>query len=329
MKTKTLKWSDSDSDLHLVQLSFENLLPIVIPTETVYGLAAPYNELPIVRNIFKIKNRPADNPLIVHIASLDYLSELIDNNVSDLPENVVRLMNDLWPGPLTILFRKSANVADLITAGSDFVGVRIPANPIAKMILEKTKIPLVAPSANISGRPSPTNAFDAYEDLDGKVECIFDGGQCEFGLESTVIKMNDSMDSCEILRPGKVTVEDLANYFKVVRLNESITKNVLENSEKVISPGLKYKHYSPKAKVIIVDDISNFKEDPLSELDFVLTYSKSLKSKNSIYFESEDALARKLFSTFRDLDRRGATVIFVEDPVSNLALKNRLIKASI
>lgn len=328
MKTEIVEIEKADSWKVALKDSILNKIPFVIPTETVYGLAALYNDTEMIQNVFKAKSRPQDNPLIVHIGSIEQLQDLISVETDELPENIVRLTDKFWPGPLTILFKKSLNVPDIVTANSEYVGIRMPSHAIAQKLLTEVGTPLVAPSANISGKPSPTNASDVFEDLDGKVELIFDGGECEIGLESTVIKMSDNMKECIILRPGNVTEKDLVNFFDKVEIEKSILEFGLSYEVKPESPGLKYKHYSPKAKVVLIgklDDLANCDDKNC----VILTYSRRLDAKNCIFFESEEKLANKLFSTFRELDRSGVDKIYVEMPEDNMALKNRLIKASI
>lgn len=328
MQTEIIRIHE-DGDWRLkLKNSVSKKLPFVIPTETVYGLAALYNDTQMVESIFQIKNRPQDNPLIVHIVALDQLQDLISVKLNELPENVMEVIDSFWPGPLTILFEKSSNVPDIVTANSPYVGVRMPKHEVGQTVLREIGIPLVAPSANISGRPSPTNAKDAFEDLNSKVELIFDGGECEVGLESTVIKLSDNMEECLVLRPGKITEEDLMPFFSNVMIDKSVLESSLTEESIAESPGVKYKHYSPKAKVILVDNINELETAGFSNFA-ILSYSKKLNLDNNIYFKSEDHLASKLFSTFRELDRQGLEAVFVEMPRLNLALKNRLIKAAI
>jgi L-threonylcarbamoyladenylate synthase len=237
-------------------------------------------------------------------------------------------MDEFWPGPLTILFEKSELVDDLVTAGSNLVAVRMPSHPIFKQIIDFVGVPIVAPSANLSGKPSPTNASDCFEDLDGRVGIIVDGGQCDFGLESTVIKFTTD-NSVKILRPGFVTEKDLSQFVDV-EIDDSVLESVISSSEtKVESPGMKYKHYSPAAKVEIIYDL-DLKSLVLNEKEYLVCFSQlnlDLDEK-VLNFKSEDELARNLFSTFRNLDRLNASKIYIEFPKENLALQNRILKAT-
>lgn len=325
MKTEIISQIDQDLFSSIKQ-NFESGLPVVVPSETVYGLAAPYNNLRAVKQIFVVKGRPQDNPLITHISCFEQLNELVVPG--SYSETCKQIMKKFWPGPLTILFQKSDNVNELITAGSDLIAVRMPSHPIFRQIIENAGVPLVAPSANISGKPSPTNAKDCFEDLDGLVEIIVDGGDCDFGLESTVIKFIPN-GSIKILRPGSVTKKDLEE-FATVEIDSSVLESGASESEtKVESPGMKYKHYSPTAKIAIVKDseiaLLNLKAD-----EYLLSVNLDVLdlAKNEIRFKSEEEMAQKLFTTFRHLDRLKATKIFVQFPKDNLALQNRILKAS-
>ena len=218
---------------------------VAIPTETVYGLAANIFDDSALNNIFKVKNRPQDNPLIVHISSIKML-EQITNNISD---TALRLMEAFWHGPLSIIFPKSEKISKIVTAGLDSVAVRMPSNPTALAIIEQSGVPLAAPSANSSGYPSPTSAEHVYNDLQGKIPLIIDGGNCEIGIESTVVKIEN--DNVIILRPGGITVEMIQNLNINVILDKSVTSKT-SNVSQPVSPGTKYKHYSPKATVIAI-----------------------------------------------------------------------------
>jgi L-threonylcarbamoyladenylate synthase len=292
--------------------------PIVVPTETVYGLAAPYNDEVCIQNIFRFKERPADNPLIVHISSLDQLN-LLTNDI--LEPDLLKLTNKFWPGPLTILFNKTEAVSDLVTAGLSTVAVRMPSHPVIKKIIDDYGCPLVAPSANTSGKPSPTSAQDAYEDMHGKVKYIFDAGDSEIGLESTVIKVENR--NCMILRQGKITAADLKPYFK------AIVENSSKASKKTEAPGMKYKHYAPNAKIIVFEksDFGNL-TIPANAIALTVLDHCGTQSNQVINFESEDDLAKNLFKHFRKADRDGIQVVYVQNPTINMALANRIFKAS-
>ncbi|MHA2339529.1 MAG: L-threonylcarbamoyladenylate synthase, partial [Candidatus Hodarchaeales archaeon] len=212
---------------------------IAFPTETVYGLGANAFNKNAVDKIFEIKGRPSDNPMIVHLHSKNLLSSVVDMQEIkklNLTATLDRLTKAFWPGPLTIILPKNKNLPNNVTANLNTVGVRIPSHPIALDLLKKCNLPIAAPSANISGFPSPTTVEDVIEDLYGKIPIIIDGGKCEIGLESTVLDLTEKIP--RIFRPGAVTIEELRKF-----VGKTIFHEVIENITK--SPGLKYRHYSP------------------------------------------------------------------------------------
>lgn len=216
---------------------------VPIPTETVYGLAAPLWREDLLRRVFEVKNRPADNPLIVHVSSTDMLMECIDGPI---PEMCKALIEKHWPGPLTLLFRKSSRVPSIATANSELVAVRMPDHRVALEIITKLGTPLVGPSANKSTRPSPTSAQHVYDDLSGEVPIVIDGGPCAHGLESTVV--NCLVDPPVLLRLGALTYEELKKTVPALTLLEHSGSSAAQPS----CPGLKHKHYSPRAPVAMV-----------------------------------------------------------------------------
>lgn len=217
--------------------------PFVIPTETVYGLAARIDSDYAIKKIFEIKGRPSDNPLIVHISSLDMLDLLIEG---EIPNEYKRLMEVFWPGPLSLVFKANKTISKCICGeGSDTVAIRMPKNPMLLRLIDKIGVPLAAPSANRSGRPSPTSVQHSIEDLGDKVSVYVDGGVCEIGIESTVVGMVESMPV--ILRPGGVTLEALE---EVLGRRVGL-RNTIQLNEKVMCPGQKYKHYSPSVPVYL------------------------------------------------------------------------------
>lgn len=218
---------------------------VAFPTETVYGLGANGLNGTAVSAIFEAKGRPNDNPLILHISKKSEVKKLW----AHVPDRAVPLMDTFWPGPLTLIFHKADCVPAEVTAGLDTVAVRMPADKTARALIQKAGVPIAAPSANTSGRPSPTKAAHVYEDLNGKIPLILDGGDCKYGVESTVLSL---VGEPTILRPGTVTKEMLEAVIGPVRLANSILKP-LGDRETAASPGMKYKHYAPKADVIVVE----------------------------------------------------------------------------
>ena len=214
---------------------------VAFPTETVYGLGADGLNETACKSIFEAKGRPSDNPLILHISNISMLYNLTDN----INEESKKLMESCWPGPLTIIFKKSDKVSSTVTAGLDTVAIRYPKDEIALALISAANTPIAAPSANLSGKPSPTRAIDVYQDLKGRIPLIIDGGSCDIGIESTVIDLSEEVPT--ILRPGFYTYEYIKEILPNVRLDDSIV-----DSKKIPkSPGQKYTHYAPKAKMEI------------------------------------------------------------------------------
>lgn len=214
---------------------------VAFPTETVYGLGADGLNEEACKHIFEAKGRPNDNPLILHISNISMLYNLTD----DINEESKKLMESCWPGPLTIIFKKSGKVPSAVTAGLDTVAIRYPKDEIALALISAANTPIAAPSANLSGKPSPTRAIDVYQDLNGKIPLIIDGGSCDIGIESTVIDLSEQVPT--ILRPGYYTYEYIKDILPNVRLDDSI----IDSKKIPKSPGQKYTHYAPKAKMEI------------------------------------------------------------------------------
>lgn len=313
---------------------------VVFPTETVYGLGANALDNEASKAIFAAKGRPADNPLIVHIYSIGQLSGLT-KEVNDVAK---KAMEAFWPGPLTIIMEKSENVPEAVTAGLNTVGVRMPKNDVALALLKAAEVPVAAPSANISGKPSPTKAEHVIFDLDGKVDIILDGGPCEVGLESTVLDTTSLPPT--VLRPGGVTLEMLREVLGEVNLDKGLLKKP-EGDFKPKAPGMKYTHYSPDADVTVVegsiekvvkhikerlgecnnkgikagvlatDETKNFYED-----SFVISVGSR---------ENPITIAENLFDSLREFDKQGIQVVFAEAVANNgigLAIMNRMNKAA-
>lgn len=225
---------------------------VLFPTETVYGIGANALDEEAVKKIYIAKGRASDNPLIAHIANLEMLKKLV-MEVGKVEE---KLIEKFWPGPLTIVFKKKPVVPDVITGGLDTVAIRMPSDIIAHKLIEYSNCPIAAPSANISGKPSGTQVEDVIGELDGKVEYVIDGGKVDIGVESTVIRVIDGV--VHILRPGKVTPEDIENLGIPVYIEKQILGEYKEG-EKVMSPGIKYKHYAPNTKCVLVYSEENSK----------------------------------------------------------------------
>lgn len=304
---------------------------VAIPTETVYGLAADAFNEDAVKSIFVAKGRPQDNPLIVHISDFEQIYSL----ASEVPESAKKLAEKFWPGPLTIILPKKDCVPDVTSGGLSTVAIRMPSHPIANKIIELS-CPLAAPSANISGFPSPT-AFEHIEaDMDGRADAICDGGNCQVGVESTVITLADECPT--LLRPGGVTLEELRKVLGEVKVSSAIL-NPLKHGETAASPGMKYKHYSPKAQLTVVrGNIAEFCSFVnKSFADSVLCFEGEehyFKEKICVTFGKKDeplTQAQRLFDSLRELDEKGAKQVLVRSPSKNgvgLAVCNRLYRAA-
>lgn len=303
---------------------------VAIPTETVYGLAANALDGEAVKKIFAAKGRPQDNPLIVHLAGFDEVGAL----TSLVPESARRLAEKFWPGPLTVILPKSDKIPDEVTAGLDTVALRCPSHPAARAVIAAAGVPLAAPSANISGGPSPTGAEHVLRDLGGKIPLILDGGRCEVGVESTVVTLTTEIP--RLLRPGGVTLEQLRQVLGDVEVDEAVLHR-MKAGEAASSPGMKYKHYAPKAELTLVrggfEDFIDYVE---KQGDcFVLCFEGEEKYfKNAVTYGRRDdgeSKANRLFGALRELDERGAGAVLVRDPGTagiDLAVCNRLLRAS-
>lgn len=337
MKTEVLKIDRENIDEKLIEKaasSIRNGDLVAFPTETVYGLGADGLNNEACLKIFKAKHRPADNPLILHISNIS----MLDNLVEEISESHRKLF-ELWPGPMTLIFKKSKLIPDAVTAGGDTVAIRFPSDEIARELISKSKTPIAAPSANISGRPSPTNADDVYYDMDGVIPIIIDGGQSNIGIESTVIDL--STDQAIILRPGFYTYEFLKTIIDDIKLDDSL----VDDSKIPKSPGQKYKHYAPKAKmrVFIGNDSVNYIKN-LSEI-----HSKEGKKVGILAFEEYKdkfkdyvclslgskkdlkTMSHVLFSHLREMDRLGVDIILaqgVREINLGKSIMNRMKKAA-
>ena len=329
METQLL---DSDQILTASEI-IKNGGIVGIPTETVYGLAADAFNVEAVLKIFEAKGRPPDNPLIVHIASMKDLKLI----VKEFPENAQKLAKTFWPGPLTLILPKQKSIPDCVSAGLGSVAVRFPSHNLARKIITLVKAPLVAPSANKSGSPSPTSAQHVSSDLGGRIDAVLDGGACALGIESTVIDLTEKIP--KVLRPGIISPSELQKCIGEIEIYNFIyDKMVVE--EKPKSPGMKYTHYSPRANVVIV------KGPQEKYINFVNLNSK--KNSIALCFEEDIAFlkipyisygklsdtktqAKRLFSSLRKADDIGAETVYARhhfvDDIS-IAIYNRLIRAA-
>ena len=328
----TFLLNDSENDLLKAAELIKNGSVVGLPTETVYGLGADAANEEAVRAIFAAKGRPADNPLIVHLADF---SDAV-KYTSAIPQLAYKLADRFCPGPLTMVLPKNDRIPMVTSGGLDTVGIRIPSHPVMHRIIELSGCPIAAPSANTSGYPSPTTAGHVMRDMQGKIAAIVDGGQSDFGVESTVISF-DSEDTVRILRPGAVTREMLLEVCGDVIIDPAILHEV-EEGAKVASPGMKYKHYSPKADIIMVesnlDEFLNVVEKNYGEDVYALIFDGDTDScpyRHMTYGSDSSQQAHLLFQRLRELDEAGAKKVYVRAPSPEgigLAVYNRLIRAA-
>lgn len=283
---------------------------VAFPTETVYGLGADAFNPNAVQEVFEAKGRPADNPLIVHISKLDQLEELTDN----IHETGKLLTQAFWPGPLTIVVKSSPFVPKIVTGGLDTVAVRMPKHNVALRLIELLKRPIVGPSANISGRPSPTTAQHVHQDLNGRINLILDAGRCDIGVESTVVDVTNQPPL--ILRFGGLTRERIEQLIGEVQATD-------DDHFKRRSPGTRYRHYAPKAKVVLFERGDKLVFDRLNQKYFedgkkvgYIIYSTDLIGEppelGRLVSSNIEIYSQMLFQLLRDLDTLGADVILVE-----------------
>lgn len=342
METRIIKIDENHIDKRLMEEAVEIIKNgglVAFPTETVYGLGANGLDEEAVEKIFLAKGRPQDNPLILHVHSTEQVKEL----VVEIPEIARICMEKFWPGPITFLLKRSQIVPAIITAGLDTVAIRMPENKIALELIRQANTPIAAPSANISGRPSPTSANHVIEDLMGKVHMIIDGGETGVGLESTVLDLSGDLPM--ILRPGGVTREQLAQIIPNIAMDSSIIKE----GEGVIpkSPGQKYRHYAPKAEMIVyngeihsivkaIKDNTKIYEEMGKSIGIICTdETKDLYTRGHIISmgsrKNKETIAKNLFSILRTLDGEDIDIILAEGvDLSDLgiAIMNRMMKAA-
>ena len=306
---------------------------VAFPTETVYGLGADAERADVAEKIYKAKGRPSDNPLIIHIAKAEDAEKYAYTN-----ELYYKLTNAFSPGPLTVILPKKDTVPDTVTGGLNTVAIRIPSNKIARALIERAGVAIAAPSANTSGKPSPTEASHVIEDLSGKADMIIDGGASEIGLESTVVKVDES--SILLLRPGAVDVEMLTAVCENVTVSSAILEK-LKAGQKAESPGMMYKHYAPDIPVYLVEgDESKVVEFFRQKLENnpktgILCY---IDSRDTVFGENVKYLDRSpikqanvLFAYLRDYNSSTASEVYSVIPDSDgvgLAVLNRLMRAA-
>ena len=304
---------------------------VAIPTETVYGLAGSALLEDSARKIYAAKGRPADNPLIVHIAKFEDLKPL----VKEIPEKVKIMAEKFWPAPLTMIMKKSERISNVVSGNLDTVAVRMPKSEYARAIIDNCGLPLAAPSANLSGSPSPTNAKYVFDDMNGRIPLIIDGGACEIGVESTVITFAE--EPPRLLRPGGVTLEEMTALIGEIVVDDAVL-NKLEEGAVASSPGMKYKHYAPKADITLIkSNFEDFKslcdgENNITALVFDGEGEK-ISCPSVEYGKENDGYSQsaRLFDALRELDEMGAHKVYARCPDTKgmgLAVYNRLIRSA-
>ncbi|MDL2288894.1 threonylcarbamoyl-AMP synthase [Oscillospiraceae bacterium OttesenSCG-928-F05] len=339
MKTEVLKVTGEEADRAHISKAGDILKKgglVAIPTETVYGLAANAYSTEAIDAIFAAKGRPRDNPVIVHVAAFSEISPL----VAACPEAARDVCRRFWPGPLTVIFKKSPLVPDAVSAGLETVAVRCPAHPIAAEVIRAAGVPLAAPSANTSGRPSATTAAHVLEDMDGKIPLILDGGPTPVGVESTVLDL--SGEAPLVLRPGEITLEMLAELLPGVRYDTAVFGKLPEHTP-ARSPGTKYTHYAPRGELLLV------RGGAADAMRTILRLAEGQAGAAVLCYDGEgdaygglpavafgpaerpDIQARKLFGALRELDGLDAKKIYARlsrQTEGAAALYNRLLRAA-
>ena len=336
MKTKIL--TTKKEDIAIAARIIQKGGLVAFPTETVYGLGANAFDEEAVARVYEAKGRPSDNPMIVHVSRASDIGLL----TRFLSPDIVALIDNFWPGPLTLVVKKRPEVPDRTTGGLDTVGVRMPESKAALDLINMSGCPIAAPSANLSGSPSPTRAKDVIADLDGRVDAIIEGEDCRVGIESTVIDMTSEVPT--ILRPGIITAESIeAALGKKVEYDKSLKEanehveldpadGVSESDFQPKSPGMKYKHYAPKADMLVVE---GRRDDVIAEIERLKSVNERLGNKVGVILFEERAFieaAHDFFAKLRDLDNEGVDMILAgalsDTDGVGFAVMNRMLKSA-
>lgn len=337
METQIVKIDKNNIDKSKMQMLGKIIISgglVAFPTETVYGLGANAFDDEAVKSIYKAKGRPSDNPLIVHFSEISEIEEAI----GEISDDAKCLLSAFSPGPLTVILNKSDKISNTVTAGLDTVAVRIPSDAIARELIKSAGVPIAAPSANLSGKPSPTTAKYVIEDMNGRIDAIIEGDDCNVGVESTILDLSSEIPV--ILRPGGITLEQIREYLPNTIVDKHILKS-LEKNEQPKCPGMKYKHYAPDADVTVVEgDVAKIKK----KIDELIAENKNLKigvitlSDNKYSADlvlsagsNNKEYAKNLFRVLREFDDNKIDVVFaefVDDDSYGLAVKNRLYKSA-
>lgn len=339
MNTEIISYNDPDFDSKLISAAevIKNGGLVVFPTETVYGLGADGTSAEAARKIYAAKGRPSDNPLIIHVADPEDASIYAYTN-----ETYFKLSEKYMPGPLTVILEARPSIPPETRGGLDTVAVRCPEHPIARRLIELSGVPIAAPSANLSGSPSPTSASHVIDDMMGRVDVIIDGGRADFGLESTIVKI-ESDGSLTLLRPGKITPDLLSRDF-ILNVASAVTTELREG-ERALSPGMKYRHYAPSSPLVILDGELHKSIDYINKQGqnriAILCYDEDKDAFSSgvkgaeLYLlgkrEDTETAAHRLFDLLRLVDKHNYEIIYAPLPSRDgigLAIYNRLIRAA-
>lgn len=323
MKTKIFEISNkNDENISEVAELLKKGEVVALPTETVYGLCANALNKKAVKKIFKAKKRPADNPLIVHIANKKSVEDL----AYDIPKSAKKCMDRFWPGPFTVILKKKPIVPSITSGGLESVAIRLPSNEIIRAVIEKSGLCLAAPSANLSGSPSPTKASHVINDMNKRIKGIVCSSDCEVGLESTVVSFLE--EHPRLLRPGFVSAEELVEVIPDLIIDDGVLKSV----EKALSPGMKYKHYAPKCEITVINAKSKNFCDFVNEKNIpAICFKEDEKALKVPFISLGDNPEQELFSALRQLDEIKVKKAYAKAPHKNgvgLALYNRLIRAA-
>lgn len=335
MKTKYINLKEEYNERKIKEAAQDILNGelVIFPTETVYGIGANALNDDACKNIFKAKGRAGDNPLIVHVNNVDMIKQLVEE-----PNEIEKkLIKSFCPGPFTLILKAKNIIPKSVTAGLETVGIRMPSNKIANKLIEYAGVPIAAPSANVSGRPSGTKIDDILKEFDGKVSTIIDDGMVDIGLESTVVRVIDN--KVRILRPGKITKENIEK----LGMEVEIDKNILgkyDGKEKVLSPGMKYRHYAPNTKCMMV--YSKNEEAMVNKINELIkdkkalvvcrdeNYNKYITNYKIKMGNSLEEIAHNIFSILRQVDKYNVDIVIIEGMQKDglgLALNNRLLRA--
>ena len=329
--TKIFEIDSISPNINLLEEAAEALKndkTVIFPTETVYGLGANGLSEEAISKIYKAKGRPADNPLILHLSKLEDILKY-----TYFPHNFYEKIETLIPGPITFVLKRKNNVPDMITAGRDTVAIRIPAHPIANKLIELSGLPIAAPSANLSGRPSPTHPDHVIEDMVNRVDYIISSGKLDFGIESTILNLTEKVPT--LLRPGPIPPDKLKKIFGEIYIPEFIYGK--KEADVAIAPGMKYRHYAPESNVVIFDHLDKVPENYFKNSFFLILKSKEklaqdLNLKYEVISSDENfyEFAVNLFYMLRKYDKKYKNILVqsIEDKGIGIAVMNRLRKAS-